>query len=148
MATKQNGPQGAVRQEIEQMFGFVPDFYETLPSVVIEHAWGMHRDLELGKSALDNKTKELIGLAVAAHIKCKYCVYFHDKAARAFGATEQEIKEAIGMGGLTGLFSDAMNGAQVEFEEFTDQVDRAIDYVVAHPPGSAASAKQGARPRA
>ena len=49
------------------------------------------------KGALEPKTKELIGLAVAAQIPCEYCVYYHTKAAKADGATAAQIKEAIAM---------------------------------------------------
>ena len=40
------------------------------------------------------KTKQLIGLAVAAQIPCAYCVYAHTKFAKAAGATDAQIKEA------------------------------------------------------
>src|SRR5690242_1426855 len=84
-------------QEMKERFGFVPSFYDALPEAIAPHAWGLQRDLELSDSVLDGKTKELIGLGVAAHIKCKYCIYFHTVAARVHGATDEEIKEALAM---------------------------------------------------
>jgi AhpD family alkylhydroperoxidase len=50
--------------------------------------------------ALDGKTKQLIGLGVAAQIPCAYCVYAHTKAAKAAGATDAQIKEAIATAAL------------------------------------------------
>jgi AhpD family alkylhydroperoxidase len=118
------------RQEIEKTFGFVPEFYSAVPKNALESAWGLHRDLELAQTGLDNKTKELIGLALAAHIKCKYCIYFHTKAARAFGASDEDLREAVAIGGVTTFYSNAISGAQVDFDDFRREVDRAIDYVV------------------
>ncbi len=147
MASQKNGPQGQVRKEIEETFGFVPGFYEALPEHAMEHAWGLHRSMELSdETALDNKTKELIGLAVASHIKCRYCIYFHDKAARMFGASDEEIREANMMGGVTVLFSNAISGAQTDYETFKKDVDRAIAYVSSQAP--AKSTKPSNRPRA
>ena len=90
---------------------------------------GRHRDFELAETAIPNKYKELIGLAVAAHIKCRYCIYFHTQAARANGATDEELKEACAMGGLTVQYSNAISGARYDFEKFEREVDRAVDYM-------------------
>ena len=114
------------KKEMKEAFGFVPRFYEAMPEPARASAWGVQRDLELSETALDNKTKELIGLAVAAHIKCKYCIHFHTEAARAFGASDAELREANAMGGLTVLFSNAITGSQTNYDEFVGEVDRAI----------------------
>jgi len=45
--------------------------------------------------ALSPKTKQLIAVAVAHVTQCPYCIRGHTKAARAAGATPQEIMEAI-----------------------------------------------------
>jgi AhpD family alkylhydroperoxidase len=63
------------------------------------------------KGALDGKTKQLIGLAVAAQIPCSYCVYAHTKAAKAAGATDAEIKEAIATAALVRFNSTMLNGS-------------------------------------
>jgi AhpD family alkylhydroperoxidase len=47
------------------------------------------------QSALDFKTKELIRLAVASVFRCQHCTENHIADARAAGATNQEITEAI-----------------------------------------------------
>jgi AhpD family alkylhydroperoxidase len=45
--------------------------------------------------ALPPRTKQLIAVAVAHVTQCPYCIRGHTKAARAAGATPQEIMEAI-----------------------------------------------------
>ena len=61
--------------------------------------------------ALDAKTKQLIALGVAAQIPCTYCVYAHTKAAKAAGATDAQIKEAIATAALVRFNSTMLNGS-------------------------------------
>jgi len=44
---------------------------------------------------LDEKTKQLIAVAVAHVTQCPYCIQGHTKAALRKGADEQELMEAI-----------------------------------------------------
>jgi AhpD family alkylhydroperoxidase len=46
-------------------------------------------------NALDEKTKQLIAVAVAHTTQCPYCIAGHSKLARRKGASEEEIMEAI-----------------------------------------------------
>ena len=45
--------------------------------------------------ALDEKTKQLIAVAVAHTTQCPYCISGHSQLARRKGASDQEIMEAI-----------------------------------------------------
>ncbi len=45
--------------------------------------------------ALPAKTKQLIAVAVAHVTQCPYCIKGHTKAALRYGATRQELMEAI-----------------------------------------------------
>lgn len=47
------------------------------------------------KGELDRKTKELIAVAVAHVTQCPYCIKAHTPKALHYGATKQEIMEAI-----------------------------------------------------
>ncbi|HZS44578.1 MAG TPA: carboxymuconolactone decarboxylase family protein [Blastocatellia bacterium] len=44
--------------------------------------------------AIPKKYRELIALAVACTTQCPYCIEAHAKAAKAAGATEQEVTES------------------------------------------------------
>ena len=88
--------------DIETTFGSVPTFLKVFPVEGIAGAWSEMKSLQLNPhTALSNKEKELIGLAVAAQIPCHYCVYFHTESAKADGATDEEVREAIAMSALT-----------------------------------------------
>ena len=47
------------------------------------------------EGALDQKTKQLIAVAVAHVTQCPYCIRGHTRAALRRGASEQELMEAI-----------------------------------------------------
>lgn len=58
--------------------------------------------LQLGQSGgctdrLNGKTRELIALAVAVSLRCDGCIALHTSAARKFGATGEELAEALGV---------------------------------------------------
>ena len=77
------------------------------------------------KGALDAKTKELIGLAVAAQIPCQYCIYAHTLGAKHAGATDDQIKEAIAAAADTRKLSTELNGNQYDMSDFKKQIDAA-----------------------
>jgi AhpD family alkylhydroperoxidase len=47
------------------------------------------------KSKIDRKTKELIAIAASLGFKCQGCLDGHIKKAKKFGASPEEISEAI-----------------------------------------------------
>ena len=46
---------------------------------------------------IDEKTRELIAIAVAITLRCDGCISVHTEAARRRGATKAEIAEAMGV---------------------------------------------------
>lgn len=114
-------------KDIERTFGMVPTFMRQFPQAGISGAWRELKNVELNPStALPAKSKDLIALAVAAQIPCKYCVSFHTGAARLDGATDEEIREAVAMAALTRHWSTVINGSLVDEQQFRRDIDRLI----------------------
>jgi AhpD family alkylhydroperoxidase len=103
---------------VEQMLGFVPTFLTQMPKATLPIAITGYKNLEAGDTALPAKTKHLISLAVAAQIPCQYCIWADTMAARAAGATDEEIGEAIGVAAMTRFWSTNFNGLQVDLETY------------------------------
>jgi AhpD family alkylhydroperoxidase len=80
------------------------------------------------KTRLNGKTKELSGLAVAAQIPCQYCIYFQTAAAKANGATDEEIKEAVAMAAVVRHWSTVLNGMQVDLSTFKHDTDSVMSH--------------------
>ena len=107
--------------------GEPPRFYkDTYP----EHALGAvlkaDRTLMGDAAKLDAKTRELISLGVAAQIPCAYCVYVHNKKARAQGATEAEVREAVATAAHVRHWSTVLNGMAYDIGAFKAEVDKLV----------------------
>jgi AhpD family alkylhydroperoxidase len=73
--------------------------------------------------ALDEKTKELIALAIAVSKECDGCIASHARGAARTGATEAEVAEALGVtitmnGGPATVYGPRAFAA---FREFADK---------------------------
>ncbi len=130
--SKMQQGKAAIRAEIQQAFGKVPSWVEEMPDSALQGFWSMMRDFQLAETALPNKVKELIGLAVSGATRCRYCTLFHTEAARLFGATDDEIAEAATMAAQTMGASTFLNAMQVDYETFRRETLDAIAYVRSH----------------
>jgi AhpD family alkylhydroperoxidase len=120
--------QATTYRDIEQTLGSVPSFFKQMPESAIAGAWAEMKGFQLNpKTQLNGKTKELIGLAVAAQIPCQYCIYFHTAAAKANGATDEEIKEAVAMAAVVRHWSTLLNGMQVDLGGFKRETDTVLN---------------------
>jgi AhpD family alkylhydroperoxidase len=124
------GPAGAeddsyavALKDIEQTFGFVPTFMKQMPKAGFAGAWQQLKELEFSEStALPAKTKALIALAVVSQVPCHYCIWADTAAARQAGATDEEIGEAVAVAATERYWSTAINGLQVDFETFKQEL--------------------------
>ena len=125
MAKKQGSEQAdqAVKELGEKMCGFVPStlkhIHEHNPDLAI-----IIRQMDqimVNDGALDRKTKRLIALACVAVRMCEDCVYPQAKVAKNYGATKEEIVEALQVAVLTGgvpTWSVSKKGISKLFEEW------------------------------
>lgn len=126
-------PVSDAKAEIREMLGLVPGFFESLPDGLLDSEWESFKAIELSDhTAIPNKYKELIGIAVSGATRCRYCAYFHTAAARLFGATEEEIEEAALMAKHTMGWSSYINAVQYDYDRFTDEVNRIAAHIQEH----------------
>lgn len=112
-------------KEIKNTFGVVPTFFKEYPEVGLAGAWEEFKVVQLNsKTALDAKTKDLIGLAVASQIPCRYCNYFHKKGITAAGGSKAEMNMAIALAADTRKWAAYFNGTQIDFAKFKTEVDK------------------------
>src|SRR5512138_3446440 len=111
-----------VYQDIEQTFGKVPSFFKLVPERSLALEWELFKVLQLNESPIPNKYRELIGIGIAAVTKCRYCSFYHSEAAKLFGATEEEIEDAVHFAKASAGWSAYLNGMQLDFEEFKQEL--------------------------
>lgn len=51
----------------------------------------------MAPGALDEKTKELIAMAIGVATRCDGCLGFHGKALVRLGASDEEVREMLGV---------------------------------------------------
>jgi len=115
-------PRAEVEREMKDTLGLVPGFFKSIPDEFLDHEWELFKRLELGKTLIPNKYKELMGVALHAETKCRYCTLFHTEAAKLFGATEREIQEAVHYAKMSVGWSTYLNGIQQDYDRFKEEL--------------------------
>jgi AhpD family alkylhydroperoxidase len=132
----------AAKADIQKTLGFVPQFFTRFPEVALPGAWQEMKTLQLNpQTALPGRTKELIGLGVAAQVPCRYCIVAHTEFARLNGASDTEIGEAVAMAAMTRHWSTFINGMQADETKVRGEIAKVVENV------KRASAAKGPAPR-
>lgn len=118
-----------VTQEMREILGTVLASFDRIPDEFVDSEWDLVKRVEFGETLIPNKYKELIGLAVAAVSRCRYGTLLHAEAARLHGATDAELAEAVHYARLVSGWSVDLNGLQVDYGVFADQVERMVAFL-------------------
>lgn len=118
-----------VYEEIEQTFGLVPSMFKAIPDSSLELEWKLFKRVQLEEGPVPNKYRELIGLAIAGVTKCRYCAFYHTELAKLFGATDEEIEDTLHYAKSSAGWSTYINGLQIDFDEFKDEILHACEHV-------------------
>jgi AhpD family alkylhydroperoxidase len=86
---------------------------------------------DLNETRIPNKYKELMGIAVHAGTKCRYCTLFHTELARMYGATDEEIQEAVHYAKYTLGWSAYLNGMQTDYDQFAKELKKIGEHMMA-----------------
>ena len=76
--------------EVPYIFRFMKDQPELLVTKILHN-----NAINRSSQALDQKTLELISIAVAAAIRCSHCLKLHIRIAKRMGITDDEIGAAL-----------------------------------------------------
>lgn len=78
-----------------ELLGRVGEFAQLSPDTLVGYQALAGAGKKTGR--LDEKTRELISLAVAVTTCCDGCIAIHTQAAKQAGASKEEIAEALGV---------------------------------------------------
>ncbi len=119
-------------KDIKKTMGIVLDQFKAIPPEALPHEWAEMKTYSFGETKIPAKYRELMGLAIAASIKCPYCIHFHTHAARMNGATDEEIAETAMLTRFTTGWSSILHAADIDLEEFKKQFAQAEEYMKKH----------------
>lgn len=115
-----------VLDEIEQVMGFVPNFFKAQADVDphwLELNWLRFKQTMLLRGELSRKTKELIAMTVAIVSNCDYCSLAHERQARKKGATLVQVNETKKVVELFASFSSIATSLRVPCDVTQDMLD-------------------------
>ncbi len=123
-----------IMQEVEKTLGVVPTFLRELESdsVALEHSWELIKKYVLGESQIPAKYRELMGIAVASAVHCRFCVTFHSGVAKLFGATDEEIKEAAILAKHTVGWSAFVDGRLADIGQLEKEMGTMAEHMHSH----------------
>jgi AhpD family alkylhydroperoxidase len=114
----------AVFDDIRAVRGsdFINNFwlYLAFDPALLEDVWHSVRDTMIAPSALDQKTKEMIYIAVSVANACQYCIHSHTAAAKAKGMTASEHADLLRVIGLAARTNHLVTGLQVPVDAAFD----------------------------
>jgi len=119
----------AVEADIKETLGLVPHFFSAIPDQLLAPEWEIFKRIELGQTLIPNKYKELIGVGLHAETKCHYCTLFHTEAAKLFGATDEEIQEAVHYAKTSLGWSAYINGMREDYDRFAAELAQIGEYL-------------------
>lgn len=124
-----------VNREIKVTLGVVPSFFDRFPEETLDYEWTLFKRFELeeadgtGSVVIPVKYRQLMGVALHSETKCHYCTLFHTEVARLFGATDQEIQEAVHYAKHSLGLSAYLNGIRQDFDDFADELRQIGEYL-------------------
>lgn len=117
-------------RDMENTFGVVPTFVKSIPDDAIAPLWEQSKALLFSpNTAIPLKYKDLITLGISTQIPCPYCVYMDTECAKADGAIETEINEAIFLSGTMRHWSAVINGLQIDEATFKREITQAFNHI-------------------
>lgn len=118
-----------ILKDIEKTLGVVPGFMKALPKDVLIQEWPLFKKYNFEETEIPAKYRELMGLAVAANIKCPYCQLFHKGAATMNGAREEEFAETVFLASYTARWSAIIHAQNYDYQKFKEEFEQIGEYL-------------------
>lgn len=116
-------------KDIKKTLGIVPGFMKALPKEVLVQEWPLFKKYNFEETEIPAKYRELMGLAVAANIKCPYCLLFHKGAAMMNGATGEELAETAFLASYTARWSAFIHAQHYDYDTFAREFEQIGKYL-------------------
>lgn len=122
MATRQE-----ILVDIEEAFGFVPNWLNEMPDAVLEQYWENHVWV-CSDSSLSGREKALIALGAASALHCEYRTPFHTAQLLLGGMDDEQIKEAGWVAQNVAGASAYLHSVGYSRELFLKELDALVEF--------------------
>ena len=118
-----------IEKEIVQELGLVPGYFKSIPEQYLDAEWELFKSQVLRETLVAIKYKELMGVALHAGTKNRYCTLFHTETAKLFGATDAEIQETVHYATMSVGWSIYLNGIQTDLSQYKNELNQISEYL-------------------
>jgi AhpD family alkylhydroperoxidase len=124
-----------VEKEMKETLGLVPSFFDRFPEETLDYEWTLFVRFELADPIrtegvfIPVKYRQLMGVALHSETKCHYCTLFHTEVAKLFGASNEEIQEAVHYAKHSLGLSAYLNGIRQDFDEFSEELGKIGEFM-------------------
>ena len=95
-----------------------------MPEEVLVHDWILFEKCNFEKTEIPEKYRELMGLAMAANIKCPYCQLMHKNMAKGAGASDDELAETAFLVSYTSRWSAMLRAQHYDMARLEKEVQQ------------------------
>ena len=111
-----------VERDMTEVLGRTPALLDRVPDELLDADWRLLRRAFVDDSLIPSRYQALIGVAVAATLRCPYAARLHTELARVHGANEAELAEAVHHAAMVTGWSTRLHGFGFDAEEFDGEV--------------------------
>jgi AhpD family alkylhydroperoxidase len=111
-----------VEREMKEVLGRTPAALDRVPDELVDADWRLLRRTFVDDSLIPTRYQALIGVAVAAAVRCPYAARLHTELARVHGASEAELAEAVHHAAMVSSWSTRLHGFAFDAAEFDAEV--------------------------
>jgi len=119
----------AVEREMTEVAGVVLSVLDRVPDELIDAEWQLLRRSLFEQTLLPGRYKALIGVAVAAALRCPYATRLHTGLAQVHGASEAELAEVVQYCGLVSGWSALLHGLATDPAAFGGEVTQVVGHL-------------------
>lgn len=115
--------------EIEETFGFIPQWLDEMADDVLDQYWTNHLWL-CSDTALSKRDKVLIAYGAATAIHCNYRIPFHTAQLRLENTSDEQLSEAGWIVQNVVGASAYLNGVRYDAEKFEEELNTLVENIL------------------
>jgi len=119
----------SVEREMKEFAGRVLSVLDQVPDELVDAEWQILRRSLFEDTLIPSRYKALIGLAVAAALRCPSAARLHSSLAELHGASGAELSETVQLAAFVTGWTTRLGGLHGDADDFAAEVADILRYV-------------------